>query len=130
MGLYGPEFNSRQLHQLLDSQFHPTQSMARKSIHEDCALIYRGVRVYHTLRDFAAGRENATYSEHWLTWHFRDRDLDNPQGSQFDLRDLPKPPQAFKPKGQPQYSSTLLSAEEVAKLQHYIDTHPEGRHRS
>ena len=101
--------------------------MARKGFHDDCAFVYRGVRVYHTLRDLAAGRQNATCSENWLTWKFSDRDSDSPNGHQFDPRDLPKAPGNYRSAATPRYVSALLTADEVKKLAFYIDSHPEVR---
>jgi hypothetical protein len=101
--------------------------MATKSFPDDCAFVYRGVRIYHTFRDLAAGRQNATCSENWLTWKFSDRDLDSPNGHQFDLRDLPKAPGNYKSAATPRYVSALLTADEVKKLVFYIDSHPEVR---
>jgi hypothetical protein len=94
----------------------------KKNIPADCALSYCSVRFYHTLRDLSAGRQNAIYSEHWLTRSFRDRDYDNPQGNQFDLRDVPAAPSRYKPAAKPEFSSKLLLPEDVRKLQHLIDT--------
>ena len=99
--------------------------MAQKGFHNDCALVYRGVRVYHTLRDFAAGRQNATCSENWLTWKFSDRDMDSPNGNQFDIRELPKAPKDYKFTATPLYISGLLTADAVKKLAFHIDSHPE-----
>ncbi len=69
--------------------------MAKKDFPDDCAFVYRGARVYHTLRDLSAGRQNATCSENWLTWKFSDRDMDSPEGNQFDLRELSKAPSGY-----------------------------------
>lgn len=86
--------------------------------HADLALLYRGVKVYHTLRDLEAGRQNATISEHWLTWTFSGRSLDDPRGGQFDVRELPN---GGKPLVQPAFQSPLLSAATVQRLAAFID---------
>jgi len=86
--------------------------------HADLALLYRGVRVYHTLRDLEAGRQNATVSEHWLTWTFSGRSLDGSGGGQFDVRELPE---SGKPVIQAAFQSPLLSADTVRRLCGFID---------
>lgn len=101
--------------------------MAKKGFHDDCAFVYRGVRVYHTLRDLSAGRQNATCSENWLTWKFTDRDMDSSEGNQFDLRELSKAPSGYKPAVAPLHVSVLLTADEAKRLAFYIDSHPEVR---
>jgi len=101
--------------------------MAKKGFHDDCAFVYRGIRVYHTLRDLSAGRQNATCSENWLTWKFTDRDMDSPEGNQFDLRELSKAPSGYKPAVAPLHVSALLTADEAKRLAFYIDSHPEVR---
>ena len=86
--------------------------------HADLALLYRGVRVYHTLRDLEAGRQNATVSEHWLTWTFSGRSLDEGRSGQFDVRELPK---GGKPLVQAAFQSPLLPAATVERLASFID---------
>lgn len=87
--------------------------------HADLALLYRGIRVYHTLRDLEAGRQNATVSEHWLTWTFSGRSLDEGHPAQFDVRELPKVGKPFADKVV--FQSPLLAAAKVQRLAAFID---------
>ena len=89
--------------------------MAKKDFPDDCAFVYRGARVYHTLRDLSAGRQNATCSENWLTWKFSDRDMDSPEGNQFDLRELSNAPSGYKPVAAHLYVSALLTADDAKR---------------
>jgi hypothetical protein len=93
-----------------------------RSFHADTALAYRGIRVYHTLRDFAGGRESATYLEFWLTWRFSCRDADEGGEGQFDLRDLPDSEADYKPARPADYVSPLLAKPLVRNLLARIDT--------
>jgi hypothetical protein len=88
-------------------------------LHHDLALLYRGVRVYHTLRDLEAGRQNATLSEHWLTWAFLGRSLDKGHAAQFDVRELPNSGAALVDKVA--FQSPLLAAATVQRLAAFID---------
>ncbi len=87
--------------------------------HADLALLYRGVRVYHVLRDLEAGRQNATVSEHWLTWAFSARSLDDGHSAQFDVRELPKVGKPLADKVG--FQSPLLPAATVQRLAVFID---------
>ena len=87
--------------------------------HADLALLYRGVRVYHTLRDLEAGRQHATVSEHWLTWAFSGRSLDEGHPAQFDVRELPKEAAALV--ATVAFQSPLLAAATVHRLAAFID---------
>ncbi len=88
--------------------------------HPDLALCYRGVRVYHTLRALSAGRQNANYSEVWLTWAFGGRDLDEGHPGQFDVRELPAPV-GLPLVGEVETHSPLLPAGVVNCLAAFID---------
>lgn len=86
--------------------------------HADLALQYRGVRVYHTLRGLEAGRQNASVSEHWLTWTVSGRSLDEGHPAQFDVRELPKGGALVDAVV---FQSPLLAAATVQRLAAYID---------
>lgn len=88
-------------------------------LHVDCALFYRGVRVYHTLRDLAAGRQNATCNAFWFTWQVAGRNSDDGHPSQFDIRSL-QPPASYRP-ALPSFRSVLLSEQAVRQLQYAVD---------
>jgi len=93
-----------------------------RSFHSDTALAYRGVRVYHTFRDLAGGRENATALECWLTWRFSGRDADEGGDGQFDLRDLPAAKEDYTPaKVAADYVSPLLQQPYIRDLMAKID---------
>lgn len=87
--------------------------------HADLALLYRGVRVYHTMRDLAGGRHNATYSEHWLTWALAGRNVDEGHPAQFDVRELPNGGAALVDKVA--FQSPLLAAATVQRLAAFVD---------
>lgn len=101
--------------------------MPKKNYHPDLALRYRGISVYHTLRDLAGGRENATYTQCWLSWDRQDRDADKSRGTQFDVRELPlrqtwmedvRRPRVFRGI---EYRSDILHDHQVLQLKDYID---------
>ena len=93
-----------------------------RSFHPDTALEYRGVRVYHTFRDLAGGRESATALEYWLTWRFSGRDSDAGGEGQFDLRDLPAAREDYTPvKQEADYVSPLLQQPFIRDLMAKID---------
>ena len=91
------------------------------SYHQDTALAYRGVRVYHTLRDLAGGRQNASYLDNWLTWRLADRDADQGGRWQFDVRDLDEAPDGYQPARTPAYVSPLLPQWVALNLMACID---------
>jgi len=90
-------------------------------MHPDTALIYRGVRVWHTLRDLAGGRQNATYTDNWLTWKFTRRDSDEGGPGQFDIRDLAEADDGYQPAQEPTYLSPLLPKWAAHNLMACID---------
>ena len=94
--------------------------MTARSFTEACAFTIRSETSPPAVRTPHAAKN-------WLTWKFSDRDLDSPNGHQFDLRDLPKAPGNYKSAATPRYVSALLTADEVKKLVFYIDSHPEVR---
>ena len=95
----------------------------KRQFHESCALAYRGIRVYHTYRDFAGGPHNRTPREFWFSWKFADRDSDNPKpgNSQFDIRDFTQPSKNYKPKADPIYIAPGVKLCDVLQLQFSID---------
>ena len=88
--------------------------------HADLALLYRGVRVYHTMRDLAGGRQNATYSENWLTWAVAGRNVDEGHAAQFDVRELPNGGAAALV-DTVKFQSPLLPAATVQRLAAFVD---------
>ena len=93
-----------------------------RSFHSDTALAYRGVRVYHTFRDLAGGRENATALEYWLTWRFSGRDADEGGDGQFDIRDVTAAREDYTPVKQgADFVSPLLQQPFIRDLMAKID---------